>query len=175
MNERSKEIRLLQRASDMLNKKLIAELKAQGHSLTGSLERSLRGNMIQSRSGVSVLGTMNGYGKYVATGVSKDRIPYGGHSATGGTSKYIQGLVAFWKLRGLSEKEALRAAFATAKKHKREGMPTKGSYAFSKTGERTQFIQIVDRAAGTDIDNIVLDGLDRIVDQKYREVKSETI
>ncbi len=175
MNERSKEVRLLQKASDAINKNLAAELVAQGHSLTGSLERSIHGNVIQAGNGVAILGTMNSYGKYVETGVGKDKIPYGGHSASGGTSKYIQGLITFWKLKGLGEKEAIRAAFATAKKHKKEGMPTKGSQAFSKTGERTKFIRIVERATGDEIDTMVSSGLDMIVDQKYREVKSETI
>jgi hypothetical protein len=44
-------------------------------------------------------------------------------------------------LRGLGSREALSAAFATAKKHKREGMPSRGSYAFSSNGRRTGFVK----------------------------------
>lgn len=42
---------------------------------------------------------------------------------------------------GKSEREAQRIAFAIASKHKREGMPTKASRRFSKTGKRTGFIE----------------------------------
>jgi hypothetical protein len=42
---------------------------------------------------------------------------------------------------GKSDKEAKGIAFAIASKHKKEGMPTKGSVRFSKTGKRTGFIE----------------------------------
>jgi hypothetical protein len=42
---------------------------------------------------------------------------------------------------GKSEKEAKSIAFAIASKHKKEGMPTKTSARFSKTGKRTGFIE----------------------------------
>lgn len=175
MDARAAEKRLLLKAADMVNQALVNEWQAQGHTLTGAWEKSLHGTYISGGNSAAVLGTMNSYGAIVEQGVSASRIPYGGAKATGGTSKYIQGLVGYFQKRGLSEKEAIRAAFATAKTHKKEGMPTKGSYAYSKTGERTKFIGIVNKVLGGDIDRYISEGLDEIVDQKFREVKSETI
>lgn len=175
MNAQKEEAKLLTKAADAINKNLIKEWQAQGHHLSGAWESSLASKIINGGNSLAILGTMAYYGSIVEQGVSKDRIPYGGHKATAGTSKYIQGLVSYFKARGLGEKEAIRAAFATAKTHKKEGMPTKGSYAYSKTGQRTKFIGIVDKAIGSDIDKMILDGLDAIVDEKFHEVKSETI
>lgn len=175
MDARKAEIRLLDRVAREVNKNLIAEWVAQGHHLTGAWEQSLRGTIIESPDSVAVIGTMNFYGAILEQGVPANRIPFGGRKATGGTSQYIQGLVGYFKKRGLNEREAIRAAFATANKHKKEGMPTKGSERFSKTGKRTKFINTVDKAISDDIDKMVTDGLDAIVERKYREEKSETI
>lgn len=122
---------------------LRAELARQGHVLTGNLSDSIDFEI--SVDGNSVVGRMYlpDYGIYVETGVTADRIPYGGRSGKGGTSQYIQGLIRFWEDRGLSGREAIGAAFATANKHAREGMPTRDSLRFSQTGERTGFFRTV--------------------------------
>jgi hypothetical protein len=39
------------------------------------------------------------------------------------------------------EKKSLGIAFAIAATHKKEGMPSKGSYAFSSTGKRLAWIE----------------------------------
>jgi hypothetical protein len=76
------------------------------------------------------------------SGVTANRIPYTPNSGNK-TSKYISGLIDYVKRRmGKSDKEAKGIAFAIASKHKREGMPTKGSVRFSTTGKRTGFIEI---------------------------------
>ena len=108
MDARRAEIRLLNKVAQEVNKNLIAEWVAQGHHLTGAWEQSLKASIVQSPDSVSVLGTMAYYGAIVEQGVSANRIPYGGRSASGGTSKYIQGLVGYWKKRGLNEREAIR-------------------------------------------------------------------
>lgn len=125
-----------------IRKLLIAELSAQGHRNTGALEKSLSYDV--KREGDSIVAVMTAfeYGLYVEFGVPASRIPYTpGGRKRGGKSKYIQGLVTFFSHKGLSPREALGAAFATARKHKREGMPTRGSYAFSSNGRRTGFTQ----------------------------------
>ena len=53
----------------------------------------------------------------------------------------IKALTAWWKREGLVEKEAKSAAFATAFKHQKEGMPTVNSYAFSKNNRRLGQLQ----------------------------------
>lgn len=118
------------------------QIEAQGHKLTGKLSDSITFSV--SENGNDVVGQMfiEDYGVYVEVGVSADRIPYGkGGGKPGGTSKYIQGLISFWEHRGLSGRDAVGAAFATAKVHAREGMPSRESYKHSSTGKRTGFIK----------------------------------
>lgn len=131
----------LKDAMQRLQEDLRKELKAQGHYLTGKLNDSIEYNIEVLPGIVRAEMEIEDYGIAMEFGVPASRIPYtpGG----GGTSKYIQGLIRFWNLRGVTGKEGIRAAFATARKHKREGMPTRSSYAFSTTGARTGFASTV--------------------------------
>ena len=175
MDAKAAEIELIQKASSLLDGKLADEVVNQGHHLTGALERSIGGTVISSLRNTSVQGFMYGYGFILNNGVAPDRIPFGGAPTGAKTSKYIQGLKSFWMLRGLSDKEALSAAFATAKKQKVEGMPSAGSYRFSETGQRTQFIEVVDNKATPELNELILTGIDAIVNELFHETKSETI
>lgn len=131
----------IERSMQDLQKRLIAELQAQGHRLTGALEKSIQYEIESSPGKITAVMTAADYGLVIEFGVPASRIPYGGRTGRGGQSKYIQGLVRFFELRGVTGKEALRAAFATAAKHKREGMPSRGSFAFSSNGRRTGFVR----------------------------------
>jgi hypothetical protein len=114
-------------------------LEAQGHRNTGALEVSMR-TAVQ-RTATSVVGElqMYDYSFPLNYGVRPERIPYTPGQARAKTSKYIQGLKNYFKTKGLADNSALRAAFATARKHKLEGMPTTASRRFSQTGRRTGF------------------------------------
>jgi len=114
------------------------ELVRQGHSLTGQLEDSIRYELTQLPNVTQTIVFMANYGKYVDQGVKAANIPFQEGSGKK-SSKYIDGLQRFWILKGLPEDEALSAAFATAKKHKKEGMPTRDSYRFSQNGKRKGF------------------------------------
>jgi hypothetical protein len=126
-----------------LRDKLRKSQDDQGHTLTGKLRDSI--DYTTEHTGTTIVSKMymEDYGVFVEFGVSADRIPYSGKGGRGGTSKYIQGLISFFELRGLSGREAVGAAFATAAVHKRDGMPTRRSSRFSKTGERTGFVRTV--------------------------------
>lgn len=119
------------------------ELAAQGHVLTGNLSDSIQFEI--TANGREAIGQMyfEDYGVFVNVGVVAQNIPFGGGGTgrKGGTSKYIQGLIEFWEGRGLSGREAVGAAFATAHVHKREGMPSRASYVHTSTGERTGFVR----------------------------------
>lgn len=135
------------------------ELAAQGHVLTGNLSDSIRFEI--TADGREAIGQMfvPEYGVFVDVGVTADRIPFGKRPGKqGGKSAYIQGLIEFWENRGLSGRDAIGAAFATAHVHAREGMPSRGSYAYTSTGERTGFI----RSAITD----KLDEIGAIIEQR---------
>ena len=89
------------------------------------------------------------------TGVSPPRIPYGTYTGAA-TSQYIEGLKTYAKLRfRASDEDALGIAFAIAKKHKKEGMPTSGSYDFSTTGKRTRYIEETIKIITKDIEKLI--------------------
>lgn len=133
----------LQDAMKQLQKDLRAELKAQGHYLTGRLHDSIEYEIEVVGDVVRATMECEDYGLQMEFGVKAQDIPYTPGGNRGGTSKYIQGLIRFWNLRGVSGREGVRAAFATAAKHKREGLPTRASFAFSTTGARTGFASTV--------------------------------
>ena len=156
--------RAFERAGGIFNARLRREWAAQGHHLTGAWEQSL--TTVATDAGA--VATANCYGGIVNSGVPAKRIPYGGRSGHEGNSKYITGLLNYFKLRGLPEKEALRATFATAAKHKKEGMPTHASLQYSSTGSRLRFIQTaLDNAP--DADAAICTAFDEIIDNAMQE------
>ena len=118
------------------------KLEKQGHGRKGSsklidsMEYQIRGAALLYIADLLV----EDYGIFVDKGVTSERIPYQEGSGKK-TSKYIQGLIKFWLRKGLSAKNAKSAAFALAKKHKKEGMPTRSSFRFSKDGTRLGFLK----------------------------------
>jgi hypothetical protein len=108
---------------------------------------------------------MNDYYQFVEEGVAAASVPYTPGGRRGGTSKYIQGLISFFMRKArLGFKEAKGAAFATANKHKKEGIPLRSSLRFSRDGTRLGFIsdtidknladleKLVQREAGNEIE-----------------------
>lgn len=132
----------------------------QGHDLTGAFVQGLSYEIVDNI--IYIYDTTNsGYGKILNAGVSADRIPFSPGSGAK-TSKYIQGLVRYARLRmGASDKDALSIAFAIAHKHKKEGMPTQESARFSSTGKRTQFVE----DATQEVDKIVEKYMDQFVNE----------
>ena len=128
---------------DHMENEFRKELIDQGHKLTGKLIQSIRSEVKEMQTAVEGLIYFEDYYTYLETGVPASKIPYGGRSSGAKTSKYIAALIDYWRLRGKSDKEARSAAFATANKHKQEGMPTKASYSFSKNNRRTGFLSHV--------------------------------
>lgn len=120
------------------------ELNQQGHRATGSLENSLTFEIKDSDSD-GFLGVIfgNDYWEALETGVAASRIPYTPGKGRGGTSKYIQALIEWAGVvrPELDEKERKSFVFAVATVASREGNPTRGSYSFSRNGERKNFVQ----------------------------------
>ena len=135
------------------------EIRIQGHSLTGSLERSLEAKYIKVLKGFIIDFLANDYGNILDAGTKPNRIPF--NEGSGATkSKYIDGLTDFAKKRfGLNDKEAQSAAFAIAKTQKKEGMPTKNSFRFSKNGKRTGLIDDTLENATPAIEKIIEDSI----------------
>ena len=151
------------------------ELKAQGHNNTGNLIRSFE--IVVSRSGRNVVGEIraNFYIEYLNTGVKAANVPFQRGSGRK-SSKYIDGLIDYFRTKGLSAKESKKAAFATANKHKQDGIPTKASRRFSTTGKRTGAINIaVDKTQNKVIQKIE-DEIGRLIEvrieQPFRQLQN---
>lgn len=131
------------------------ELEDQGHVLTGKLRDSIQVQAREVENEV-IRGIMTGepYGLALNDGVPGENIPYTRGSGAK-SSKYIDGLIRFFKLRGKSDIEAKRAAFATANVHKKEGMPSRGSFRYSKNGRRKGFIDHAVADNYEDIDKMI--------------------
>lgn len=153
----------------MLEGDLRAELKEQGHFLTGVLEQSIASVTEEGGGSIAVEVYAEGYINPVNDGVPPENIPFDSSKTTGAkSSKYIDGLKNFAMLRfGITdEKEALGAAFAIAKKHEKEGMPTKGSYTFSGNGKRTKAIDRTLNENENQYDHEIQEGLSEEIDDE---------
>ena len=139
----------------------------QGHRLTGKLNASIEDIVTLTVTGAKIQIVMLDYGIIQNNGVAASRIPYNPAARTGaGKSQYIEGLKNFARLRfGLSGKDALSAAFAIAKKQAREGIPTRGSFRFSKTGRRTGAIEAALEDVDAQITKLSEDFLEEIIVQ----------
>lgn len=159
--------RILKEAGETLNQFLTTELREQGHYLTGSLE-----NSINNSSRVEVMRR-----KYVLRGFalsySKDLdegVPSGSRRLPS-----VDELTGYFRLRGLNLVSARQAAFLTARKHKQEGMPTKASSRFSKTGERKWFLSIAWKKAEPAVDSMIMGRMDKVFENEVKKQKSEKI
>jgi len=131
----------LKEVMELYRTQLRAELRAQGHFSTGKLSDSIEYEI--SAVANLVVGRMfvQDYGEYVERGVKAGDVPYAGGRGRGGTSRYIEGLIGWWQEKGLGPKEAKSAAFATANKHRVEGIPSRNSYGINgSNGERKNFV-----------------------------------
>ena len=125
-------------AMDIAIEQTQKELTAQGHVLTGRLRDNITQEIEIIGSSIMVHMLLEDYFEPIEKGVAASNIPFG--SGGGTTSDYIQGLIRSFEQRGLTSKDAKRAAFATANKHRMEGMPTRASFRFSRNGRRTGFL-----------------------------------
>lgn len=145
------------------------EFIKQGHELSGEWENGIL-SQEEGEDSVGIYAT--GYGMIVDAGVTADRIPYGGVGTGGeGISKYILGLARFWKLRkpGITDKAALKLAFATAEVQKKEGMSTAASEVYSATGDRQHFMEALERLFEDYADEAIFTGLDNVLQEQTKE------
>lgn len=154
--------------SRKLGKKLMAdlqqELRDQGHYLTGTLERTMK--HFQTENGVKVDSEVVAldYLQKLDEGVPGYQID----------ESDIAGLTRYAQLRfGKTGKAAVKAAIAIARAHRREGMPTKNSYKFSKTGERLDVIAESYDAKGND--KLVEQGISDEIDDYINKIFKQTI
>ncbi|KAA5532658.1 hypothetical protein F0919_17915 [Taibaiella lutea] len=156
---------VMQAAANKIKPAIKKELKNQGHYLTGNLERSLSDNVTSGPDGTRITGTALGYARYVNDGFQAG-------SASWAQLPYV---IKYFIKRGLSTKEAKKAAGATIMTWMKEGMPTDNSRRFSKTNNRLKFLKVVNDAINRDIDKQILAGIDAEISKTFNKTKSETI
>lgn len=110
------------------------ELEEQGHVVTGKLVDSLRGELEVSIDRASFHFYSLTYGRDLDTGISPDQLEFAEHYAA--ILKWARAV-----RRGDSERMVRRFAYNTTKKHIKVGIPTAGSYKYSKNGRRTGWIK----------------------------------
>ena len=150
------------------------EWRAQGHELSGSAVRQMETVIREEIATIVIEGYVPDYMAINNSGVTAARIPYTPNSGRP-PSKYISGLIDYVQRRmGKSEKEAKSIAFAIASKHKKEGMPTKTSARFSKTGKRTGFIeQALDKNSAKFIElieNAITFSVEATIESYYKSI-----
>lgn len=132
---------LIQQIADTAKMAVVIEWRRQGHELTGKAAQSIEEQVTQTATGTRIDFYIQDYMANINQGVPSNRIPYTPGSGAP-PSKYIQGLTRYARLRfGANRKEAERIAFAIARTHLREGLPSEKSKRFSSTGRRTGFIE----------------------------------
>lgn len=135
--------KVIDRFKAQLKKAIIKEFTNQGHSLTGAFEESIDITDEKEPTTLTIKAEVNDYGKYLDRGVKSSNIPYSRGSGAG-KSAYIDALTRYAMVRmGLSGKQAKSAAFAIATNHKKHGMPSPGSYQYSKNNRRTEWVDNV--------------------------------
>jgi hypothetical protein len=130
----------LKSLGDMLVDALVDEFIAQGHNNTGEFVKSITYAVNNFAQVISLNLYFNKYGVFLDKGVTAQRVPFSAGSGAR-SSKYITALTKWVRQRGFvtSLKQAKSMAFAIAKKHKKEGMPSRNSYKYSINGRRTDF------------------------------------
>jgi hypothetical protein len=132
---------LVEKIANLALQAVAIEWKNQGHNLTGNAIQQLETRIVAGAD-IVIQGYVVDYMANLNAGVTAANIPYSPGSGAR-SSKYIAGLIDYVKKRmGKSDREAKSIAFAIASRQKREGMPTKASARFSKSGQRTGFIEI---------------------------------
>lgn len=150
----------------VVNNALIQELRDQGHFLTGALERSITQayRIVESSKQTALTGYALEYAEDLESGQHHlNQLPT------------VAELFKYFQLRGLNDIEAARAAVLTHKKQKEEGMPTKASSRFSKTGERKHFMSRAWKSNEQKVDSLMSLGMDNIFKDEYNIQKTETI
>lgn len=152
---------LLEKALEDQVAAFVKELTDQGHKVTGKLIRSLRIEIDRNlRTPIKGAIFSEKYGIYLDKGVKANRVKY---------SPYV---LLPWAKRikpSLSKKELKSFIFAVWTKHKKEGIPTRNSYKYSKNGFRKKWISRGIEAAKLKVDAKVTEALSEFTSALVRE------
>lgn len=143
----------LQSIGKMLAKWIKKEWRDQGHRASGKMIKSVNSFVADLLEETEIRITHIFYGRYQEKGIKPSAIPYSKGSGKN-TYKFIDSLIEWIKLRKIAGplfKDIKSTAFAIATNMKKQGMPTSGSFQFSKNGRRTGAISHVARVYKNEI------------------------
>lgn len=158
----SEEIDILRQASIKAMEDIRVEFRLQGHTLTGAAERSLSVEIEQAGGKTTAEITSVEYMADLDEYFSPSRLNFD-IDYWNGIYRYVE---LRMKLRGM---EATRATANIIRMHKATGRPTPGSYEYSQTGKRTEFIEDADEKRGRTVENLIDAGLNRMMDNYFTE------
>jgi len=163
-------------AINLLKLELQTKLEKQGH---GRKQTSKLISGIETEVRVMAFGAvadlfLEDYYIFLEKGVSASKIPFNPGSGRR-TSKYIEALKMFFRRKGLGTKEAKRAAFATANKHKKEGMPTRASFRFSTDGTRLNFFSSTLNELEDKLIELITDGVNESVELAFNAIFDDAV
>lgn len=145
---------------------IIQAFEEQGHHLTGEGEASftddvsdIDGDLVLTAQAV----------KYMIT----QEFGFTADDFKGSWQGAVAPLKAWFMSRGMDEKTALRLAVATAKKQKEFGMPLKGAYQFSTTGQRTGYMEIGLEQNKPQMDEVIALGIHEYLVDLQHEYKND--
>ena len=156
---------LAEDVAEVIKKAVILNFKIQDHVMTGNLIDTIKYEIEATDFNAKIDFLLNDYGMVQNYGITPARIPYSPGSGKK-TSKYIEGLKRFAtiKLKAQNDKEALSIAFAIAKKHKLEGMPSNGSKLM---GKKTGAIDDALKDSNQEVTNLIDKALEEYVNLKF--------
>lgn len=144
------------------------ELRDQGHYLTGALEASLKDHEISENGGVILTAEALAYIADLETGLAPNQIDL--------SEKGLNEMTRYVELRmGYRGKAAVKVAWLILKKQAKEGNPTRGSYAYTKTGFRTEAIQDVFESKSNRYVGMIDDAAIGSLDKSFNTIKSGEI
>lgn len=138
-------INILSRGADEVITYDKLTLDVQGHKDTGSLENSLEYRINFTPANISIDFCSATHGVFMDKGVKAVNVKVGYHHLIGWARR---------KKPGLSNREINNFVFAVIATMKKKGMPTPGSKAFSKTGERKGWVRIGTRFLNQNFDHL---------------------
>jgi len=157
---------------EKVNRFIIADIKAQlrlqGHYLTGALESSLTSDVSNKKNESTLSSKAYQYIESLEQGIPASAIVI--------NSQTLAEMTRYVELRmGYRGGKAQRVALLILQKQAKEGNPTNASKAYSKTGQRTQAIKTTFKQNEGKYFSLIDTQVENFIDEEFNKIKSETI
>lgn len=153
---------ILKGGQKIAEKQIKKNLFEQGHYFMGAVERSIKSTV----NGNTIEGSAFQYLLDLNNGIKAGDLKF--------DKTFYLRILSYLKVRtGLKGKALIREAQTVINDMKKEGIPTKRGYKFSKNRKRKNAVD--DALNSPELDKHILDGMDEYVGQFFNKQKTETI